>query len=112
MSYTAPTKQMQFLLDHVVGMAEVAALPGFEDVTPDIVSAILEEAGKFAGEVLSPLNWDGDQQGAKWSEDGDTTPDGWKDAYQQFSEAGWNSLAFAPEYGGQGMPGLLSAAVQ
>ena len=112
MSYTAPTKQMQFLLDHVVGMAEVAALPGFEDATPDIVSAILEEAGKFAGEVLSPLNWDGDQQGAKWSEDGVTTPDGWKDAYQQFSEAGWNSLAFAPEYGGQGMPGLLSAAVQ
>ena len=112
MSYTAPTKQMQFLLDHVVGMTEVAALPGFEDATPDIVSAILEEAGKFAGEVLSPLNWDGDQQGAKWSEDGVTTPDGWKDAYQQFSEAGWNSLAFAPEYGGQGMPGLLSAAVQ
>ena len=112
MSYTAPTKQMQFLLDHVVGMADVAALPGYEDATPDIVSAILEEAGKFAGDVLSPLNWDGDQQGASWSEDGVTTPDGWKEAYQQFSEAGWNSLAFAPEFGGQGMPGLLSAAVQ
>ena len=112
MSYTAPTKQMQFLLDHVVGMADVAALPGYEDATPDIVSAILEEAGKFASEVLAPLNWDGDQQGAKWSEDGVTTPDGWKEAYQQFSEAGWNSLAFAPDFGGQGMPGLLSAAVQ
>ena len=112
MSYTAPTKQMQFLLDHVVGMADVAALPGYEDATPDIVSAILEEAGKFASDVLAPLNWDGDQQGAKWSEDGVTTPDGWKEAYQQFSEAGWNSLAFAPDFGGQGMPGLLSAAVQ
>lgn len=112
MSYTAPTKQMQFLLDHVVGMADVAALPGFEEATPDIVSAILEEAGKFASEVLAPLNWDGDQQGAKWSEDGVTTPDGWKDAYQQFSDAGWNGLAFNPEFGGQGMPGLLSAAVQ
>ncbi len=112
MSYSAPTKQMQFLLDHVVGMADVAALPGYEDATPDIVSAILEEAGKFASEVLAPLNWEGDQQGAIWSEDGVTTPDGWKEAYQQFSDSGWNSLAFSPEYGGQGMPGLLSAAVQ
>ncbi len=112
MSYTAPTKQMQFLLDHVVGMQEVASLPGYEEASPDIVSAILEEAGKFASEVLAPLNWDGDQQGAKWSEDGVNTPDGWKEAYQQFSEAGWNGLAFNPEFGGQGMPGLLSAAVQ
>ena len=112
MSYTAPTKQMLFLLNHVVGMNEVAALPGYDEATPDIVSAILEEAGKFASEVLAPLNWDGDQQGAKWSEEGVTTPDGWKEAYQQFAEAGWNGLAFNPEFGGQGMPGLLSAAVQ
>lgn len=112
MSYTAPTKQMQFLFDHVVGMSDVAALPGYEEATPDIVSAILEEAGKFASEVLAPLNWDGDQQGASWSEEGVTTPDGWKEAYQQFSESGWNGLAFNPEFGGQGMPGLLSAAVQ
>ena len=112
MSYSAPTKQMQFLLDHVVGMSDVASLPGYEDATPDIVAAILEEAGKFASEVLAPLNWEGDQQGAKWTEDGVTTPDGWKEAYQQFSESGWNSLAFGPEFGGQGMPGLLSAAVQ
>ncbi len=112
MSYSAPTKQMQFLLDHVVGMADVAALPGYEDATPDIVAAILEEAGKFASEVLAPLNWEGDQQGAKWSEEGVTTPDGWKEAYTQFAEAGWNGLAFSPEHGGQGMPGLLSAAVQ
>ena len=112
MSYSAPIKQMQFVLDHVVGMSEVAQLPGYEDATPDIVAAILEEAGKFAGEVLAPLNWSGDQQGAKWTEDGVTTPEGWKDAYQQFSDAGWNSLAFDQEYGGQGMPRLLSAAVQ
>ena len=97
MSYSAPIKQMQFVLDHVVGMAEVAELPGYEDATPDIVAAILEEAGKFAGEVLAPLNWSGDQEGAKWSEDGVTTPDGWKDAYQQFSDAGWNILAFDQE---------------
>jgi len=110
--YVAPTKQMQFLLDHVVGMSDVAALPGYEDASPDIVSAILEEAGKFASEVLEPLNWSGDQQGAQWAESGVTTADGWKEAYTQFTESGWNSLAFDPEHGGQGMPGLMSAAVQ
>ena len=112
MSYSAPVKDMRFVLEHVSGIDDVNQLPGYEDATPDIVAAILEEAGKFAGEVLAPLNWEGDQQGAKWSEEGVTTPEGWKDAYQQFSQAGWNSLAFDPAYGGQGMPGLLSAAVQ
>lgn len=112
MSYNAPVKDMRFVLERVVGMAEVSALPGYEDATPDIVTAILEEAGKFASEVLAPLNHVGDQQGAKWSKEGVTTPAGWKEAYAQFSEAGWNSLAFDPEFGGQGMPGMLSAAVQ
>ena len=112
MSYNAPVKDMRFVLERVVGMQDVAALPGYEDATPDIVSAILEEAARFAGEVLSPLNTTGDQEGAHWSEEGVTTPEGWKEAYSQFTEAGWNSLAFDPEFGGQGMPGMLSAAVQ
>ena len=112
MSYSAPVKDMRFVLEQVCAMDEVSKLPGYEEATPDIVSAILEEAGKFAGEVLAPLNWDGDQQGARWTEEGVITPRGWKDAYEQFSSSGWNSLAFDPEYGGQGMPGLLSAAVQ
>lgn len=112
MAYNAPVKDMRFVLERVVGMEEVSALPGYEDATPDIVAAILEEAAKFAGEVLAPLNHAGDQEGASWSEEGVTTPAGWKDAYAQFSEAGWNSLAFDPEFGGQGMPGMLSAAVQ
>ena len=112
MSYNAPVKDMRFVLERVVGMQDVAALPGYEDATPDIVSAILDEAARFAGEVLSPLNTTGDQEGAHWSEEGVTTPEGWKEAYSQFTEAGWNSLAFDPEFGGQGMPGMLSAAVQ
>ncbi len=112
MSYNAPVKDMRFVLERVVGMEDVAALPGYEDATPDIVSAILDEAARFAGEVLSPLNTTGDQEGAHWSEEGVTTPEGWKEAYSQFTEAGWNSLAFDPEFGGQGMPGMLSAAVQ
>jgi acyl-CoA dehydrogenase len=112
MSYTAPVKDMRFVIEHVVGSAAVAELPGYGDATPDIIEAILDQAGKFASDVLAPLNVIGDQQGAKWTEDGVVTPEGWKDAYAQFTEAGWNSLAFDPEYGGQGMPGLLSAAVQ
>lgn len=112
MSYNAPVKDMRFVLERVVGMEEIVRLPGYEDATPDIVAAILEEAGKFAADVLAPLNHSGDLEGAQWTEDGVTTPAGWKDAYTQFSEAGWNSLAFDPEFGGQGMPGMLSAAVQ
>jgi acyl-CoA dehydrogenase len=112
MSYTAPVKDMRFVIEHVVGSEAIAELPGYADATPDIIDAVLDQAGKFASDVLAPLNVVGDQQGAKWTEEGVVTPDGWKDAYQQFSEAGWNSLAFDPEYGGQGMPGLLSAAVQ
>ncbi len=112
MSYKAPVKDMRFVLERVIGMEEVARLPGYEDATPDIVAAILDEAGKFSADVLAPLNHPGDLEGAKWSSEGVTTPTGWKDAYTQFTEAGWNSLAFDPEYGGQGMPGMLSAAVQ
>ncbi len=112
LSYTAPVKDMRFVLDHVVGMEDIARLPGYEEATPDIVSAILEEAGKFAADVLAPLNHPGDLEGATWTAEGVTTVAGWKDAYTQFSEAGWNSLAFDPEYGGQGMPGALAAAVQ
>jgi len=111
MSYKAPVKDMRFVLERVIGMEEVARLPGYEDATPDIVAAILDEAGKFSADVLAPLNHPGDLEGAKWSSEGVTTPTGWKDAYTQFTEAGWNSLAFDPEYGGQGMPGVLSAAV-
>lgn len=112
MTYTAPVKDMRFVIEHVVGSEAIAELPGYSDATPDIIDAVLDQAGKFASDVLAPLNAIGDQQGARWTEDGVVTPEGWKDAYQQFSEAGWNSLAFDPEYGGQGMPGLLSAAVQ
>jgi acyl-CoA dehydrogenase len=112
MGYQAPVKDMLFVLNHLSGMEQIRQLPGYEEATPDIVSAILDEAGKFASEVLWPLNYPGDQQGAQWTPDGVTTVPGWSEAYQQFSQAGWGSLAFSPEYGGQGMPGALAAAVQ
>ena len=112
MTYTAPVKYISFVLNHVVGLADVAALEGFEDASPDLVEAILEESAKFTGEVLAPLNWIGDQQGSQWKDGVVTTPDGWQDAYKQFVDNGWGSLSFPPEFGGQGLPMCVSAAVQ
>lgn len=112
MSYNAPVRDIAFMLNEVVGLSDVAALPGNEEVTPDLIDAILEESAKFTAEVLAPLNSVGDQQGSQWSEDGVTTPKGWKDAYNQFTENGWNSLSFSTTYGGQGMPMCVATAVQ
>src|SRR5215471_10923280 len=101
--YRAPLADMQFV------MTELA---GFGDATPDTVAAILEEAGKFATDVLDPLNPVGDRDGATWREDGSvTTAPGFKNAYLQFCQLGWNGLAKSPDFGGQGMPHLVAAAI-
>ena len=76
------------------------------------MSAVLEEAGKLASQVLAPLNQTGDRQGSRLVDDVVHTPEGWKDAYRQFIEGGWNGLSLEPEYGGQGLPWLLAMAVQ
>jgi len=112
MSYTPPRKDIQFVLHELVGLNAVSSLPGWEEVTPDLVDAILDEAGKLASDVLAPLNWSGDQQGAKWENGGVTTPNGFKQAYRQFVEGGWNQLRCEREYGGQGLPALISAPVE
>jgi alkylation response protein AidB-like acyl-CoA dehydrogenase len=103
---------MRFVMNELAGLDEVAALPGFEEATPDTAAAILEEAAKFASGVLDPLNRVGDREGARLVGDGTVmTPTGFKDAYAQFCELGWNGLAKSPEFGGQGMPQLVAAAV-
>ncbi|WP_207061356.1 acyl-CoA dehydrogenase [Motiliproteus sp. SC1-56] len=111
--YRAPVDDMNFVLSELAGMDRVAALPGYEEASPDMVAAILEEAAKLAGNVLSPLNVLGDQKGVQLNEAGEVpTPEGFKEAYQQFVEGGWGSLQFDPEHGGQGMPKVLATAVQ
>ncbi len=110
-SYNAPIRDMQFVMRELADLDAVAALPGCEDASPDVVDAILEEAGKFANGVLAPLNRAGDTIGAKWDNGVVTTVPGWKDAYTQFAEAGWTALACEPEFGGQGLPKLVSTAV-
>jgi acyl-CoA dehydrogenase len=111
MSYTAPIRDMKFVMKELAGLDAVAQLPGCEEVSEDLVDAILEEAGKFAANVLAPLNRPGDQQGAKWKDGAVTTAPGWKNAYEQFAQAGWTALACNPEHGGQGLPRLVATAV-
>jgi alkylation response protein AidB-like acyl-CoA dehydrogenase len=110
--YQAPLADMQFVLRELVDHALVAELPGFEDATLELGEAVLEEAAKFAGGVLSPLNRIGDREGVRWSDTQVATAAGWKQAYGQFVEGGWNALACPREFGGQNLPRVLSALVE
>jgi alkylation response protein AidB-like acyl-CoA dehydrogenase len=110
--YNAPVTDILFTMKAIAGLNAISALPGYADATADTVQAILEEAGKFAGEVLAPLNVVGDREGSKLENGVVRTPTGSKEAYRSFAEAGWNAVAFDPDYGGQGMPWVLTSALQ
>jgi alkylation response protein AidB-like acyl-CoA dehydrogenase len=110
-AYTAPLKDMRFVLNELAGLAEVAKLPGYGEATPDTVDAILDEAARFAAEVLDPLNRVGDQEGSKLADGRVRTPPGFSEAYRKFSQGGWNALPFEPAWGGQGLPKLVATPV-
>jgi len=109
--YKAPIRDMQFVLNELAGLPDIAKLPGCEEATAELVDQVLEEAAKFASGVLSPLNKPADEEGSKWNSGAVTTPRGFKDAYKQFIEGGWNGLQLPPEYGGQGLPRIVSTPV-
>ncbi|MBV8090626.1 MAG: acyl-CoA dehydrogenase family protein, partial [Alphaproteobacteria bacterium] len=109
-TYRAPIRDMRFVINELAGLERLAALPGYEEVSPDIAEAVLEEAAKLAGEVLAPLNKLGDERGASLTKEGVMAADGFGAAYRQFVENGWNGLSGDPEYGGQGLPSLIMAA--
>jgi alkylation response protein AidB-like acyl-CoA dehydrogenase len=110
--YTAPLADMRFTATKLAGFDEVAALPGAEDINIELVDSIFEEAGKFAGEMLGPLNIVGDKQGSRLENGVVRTPEGWADAYKAFVDGGWNSVPFDPAFGGQGLPWIVSIALQ
>ncbi len=110
--YVAPLKDMLFVLRELAGLDAVAALPGHEEMSVELAAAILEEAGRFAGKVLSPLNQVGDRHGAHWREGDVVTAPGWREAYVQFVAGGWNALSCPEQHGGQGLPRTISALVE
>jgi len=109
--YQAPLRDMRFVLNEVLDTAQLAQLPGLENATPDLVDAVLEEAGKMATGAIGVLNTTGDQQGSQLNGDEVTTPEGFKEAYRTFVEGGWNGLAFPEAIGGQGLPFTVGLAV-
>ena len=109
--YRAPVKELDFVLNELVGAAALDGCERYSDYSAELGTTILEEAAKFAEEVLDPLYRTGDTQGAKWTPEGVVTTPGFKAAYKAFAEGGWNQLSGDPEYGGQGMPRMLGTAV-
>ena len=110
-SYKAPLNDLSFIFNHLLDQEQLAQLPGLEDLGVDLYESILDEAGKFATNVLDPINASGDREGLKITNGEVTTPKGFKEAYQQFTQAGWNNISLEPEFGGQGLPYILSTAV-
>jgi alkylation response protein AidB-like acyl-CoA dehydrogenase len=110
MSYVAPVKDMLFNIEHLANIEQVAQIPGFEDAGLDTAQAVLEEAAKFNEGVLSPLNWDGDKNPSSWKDGEVTATPGFKEAFKQFVDGGWQGLQHPAEFGGQGLPKTIGAA--
>ncbi|WP_330628239.1 acyl-CoA dehydrogenase (plasmid) [Thioclava litoralis] len=111
MTYTAPIEDMMFVLEELCGLDDITRLPAFADLDPETARAILQEAGKFAGEVLAPLNAAGDRAGLGFDQGRVTLPEGWAEAYHSMCEMGWNAPV-ARDCGGMGLPALVNSAVQ
>jgi alkylation response protein AidB-like acyl-CoA dehydrogenase len=110
MSYVAPLKDMLFNIKYLAGIDQIAQLPGFEDAGFDTAQAVLEEAAKFNESVVSPLNWEGDKNPSSWHDGKVTATPGFKEAFEQFVQGGWQGLQHPVDYGGQGLPKTIGAS--
>ena len=110
--YRAPLRELRFVIDELLGAAQLASFSGLAEYSDELAASVLEEAARFAQSVLDPLNKPGDTEGARWTPEGVVTAPGFRDAYQQFAAAGWSQLGSPPQYGGQLAPQILATAVQ
>jgi alkylation response protein AidB-like acyl-CoA dehydrogenase len=110
MSYTAPLKDMLFNMEHIAGIATVANMPGFEDAGLETAQAVLEECARLNQDVIAPLNWEGDKNPASFKDGVVTTTPGFKQAFKQYAEGGWQGLQHPVDFGGQGLPKTIGAA--
>ena len=108
MTYRAPIKEMLFVMEELAGLRNVAALPGFEDYGSETAQAVLEESAKFCEGVIAPLNWEGDKNPSTWKDGVVTTTPGFKEAFAQFAQGGWQGVSHPTEFGGQGFPKLIA----
>ncbi len=111
-TFTPPLRDMKFVFSELFDGNDLPDLPGLEEVTPDLVEAVLEEAGKICSDVLQPINGSGDEEGCHFKDGEVTTPKGFKEAYQTFAEGGWTGLACNPEHGGQGLPHAVNVMIE
>ena len=109
MSYVAPLKDMLFNIEHLANIAQIAQIPGFEDAGLDTAQAVLEECAKFNEGVVAPLNWEGDKNPTSWKDGVVTATPGFKEAFKQFAEGGWQGLQHPQDFGGQGLPKTIGA---
>ncbi|MES3015585.1 MAG: acyl-CoA dehydrogenase N-terminal domain-containing protein, partial [Pseudomonadota bacterium] len=110
MTYRAPVSDMLFCMKELAGLEEVAKLPGFEDAGLETAQAVLEECAKFNEGVVAPLNWEGDKNPSSWKDGVVTTSPGFKQAFRQFGEGGWQGLQHPSDFGGQNLPKTIGAA--
>ena len=110
MSYVAPLKDMLFNIEHLANIEQIAQIPGFEDAGLDTAQAVLEESAKFSEGVLAPLNWEGDKNPSSWKDGVVTATPGFKAAFKQFADGGWQGLQHPTAFGGQGLPKTIGAA--
>ena len=110
MSFTAPVKDMLFCMEHLANLPQVAQIPGFEDASLETAQAVLEESAKLCEGVIEPLNVPGDTQPSSFAEGKVVTTPGFKEAYQQYVQGGWQGLQHPVDFGGQGLPKTIGAA--
>jgi 3-(methylsulfanyl)propanoyl-CoA dehydrogenase len=109
--YRAPLREMRFVMEELLGAGRLSRTAGLADYSDELGQSVLEQAAHFAQEVLDPLNRSGDQQGARWTEQGVVSAPGFREAYEKFVAGGWPALGSVPEFGGQPLPRVLVSAV-